>query len=91
MIPGVVDGTISTRSDSEGNVSFHVRIGRSGRHSPDCDRIEFVLSGEHLRRLADALADGSPTEPVPCSVGVRLSSPSSAAGPSPAAAGPAAR
>ncbi|MFJ8042660.1 hypothetical protein ACIRBX_19435 [Kitasatospora sp. NPDC096147] len=77
LIPGVVDGSVSVSADAEGNVSVHVLVGGYGRQSDRCDRIEFVLSGEHARSLGAVLAAGRPEQaaPVPCSVGVQLNAP----------------
>jgi len=93
MIPGVVDGTVSASADAEGNVSLHILVGGYGRNSELCDRIEFVLSEEHARRLAETLAAGpaAATGPVPCSVGIRLNAPLADAEPGLAPAGPTVR
>ncbi|MDH6124630.1 hypothetical protein [Kitasatospora sp. GP82] len=82
MIPGVVDGMMTTSLDAEGNVSFHILISEYGRSAEISDRVEFILTGEHARQLGETLlaraqdpaASTPEASPVPCSVGVRLSS-----------------
>ncbi|MEU2063699.1 hypothetical protein [Streptomyces sp. NPDC013455] len=72
MIPGVVDGTVTTSTDAEGNVSFHIAVG----DTPGGAYVEFILTGEHAGRLGSALlgATGRPDVLVPCSVGIRPAS-----------------
>ncbi|MGV9265256.1 hypothetical protein ACWDRR_11390 [Kitasatospora sp. NPDC003701] len=93
VIPGVVDGTVTATLDAEGNVSLHVLVGRHGRNSERCDRIEFILTEENARQLGAMLtnATAARTGPVPCSVGVRLNSPFSGTEADLASAGPSAR
>ena len=71
MIPGVVDGTVTSCVDADGNISFRIAIGESGLRPEKADHIEVVLTRQDARALLSA-PDRS--APVACSVGVRLNS-----------------
>ncbi|MEW9533708.1 hypothetical protein [Microbispora sp. NPDC049125] len=72
-VPGVVDGSLTTARDPEGNVCLYVMLG-GGVQGDDC-HIEFVLTPEDAVALQRTLSDqtGSATSRTPCRVGLRLS------------------
>ncbi|MER6111633.1 hypothetical protein ACWGPD_23145 [Streptomyces hirsutus] len=71
MIPGVVDGTVTSSVDADGNVSFRIAIRESGLRPEKAGHIEVVLTRQDAGALMSA-PDRS--APVACSVGVRLNS-----------------
>lgn len=71
MIPGVVDGTVTSSVDADGTVSFRIAIRETGLRPEKADHIEVVLTRQDTRALMSA-PDRS--APVACSVGVRLNS-----------------
>ncbi|MEU5547490.1 hypothetical protein AB0G85_34855 [Streptomyces sioyaensis] len=80
IVPGVVDGLITTLTDADGCVSLQIRIKMRHAAVEDGEHIEVVLDPEHCAALGNALlATGSaaPTvrphlPAIPCSVGVSL-------------------
>jgi hypothetical protein len=92
MIPGVVDGLVTTSLAPDGSVSFHVIIGASRGQVEECDHIEFILSPEHAKMFGETLL-GKRRQPassvlyetpsVPCCIGVRLNPASRISGPAP--------
>jgi hypothetical protein len=82
VIPGVVDGFVTTSFELDGSVSFHIVIGKYGAEVVGCHQIELILRSQHAEALSESLGREHPhyaASPryeigsVPCLVGVRLS------------------
>ncbi|MEU2022437.1 hypothetical protein ABZ565_09750 [Streptomyces sp. NPDC016469] len=85
MVPGVVDGFITTTTDADGNLSLQIRIRATATGGDD--HIEVILGPEHIESLGllllagqgRAAAEGATPRGhvpvVPCSVGVRPRNP----------------
>ncbi|MFC7813277.1 MULTISPECIES: hypothetical protein [unclassified Streptomyces] len=71
VIPGVVDGTVTSCVDADGHVSLRITIRDSGLRPEEADHIEVVLTQQDARALLPAPERSAP---VACSVGVRLNS-----------------
>jgi hypothetical protein len=74
----VVDGTVRTYVDADGLVWVNIAIGE---YTEQGNRIEFVLSPAHARQLGAALVadqraalNATDQTPMPCSVGIDLTS-----------------
>lgn len=83
LIPGIVDGFVTTSFHPDGSVSFHVVIGKYSARASRCDQIELIVRPEHAETLGETLlAERQPhssatrygTAAVPCRIGVHLNS-----------------
>jgi len=83
LVPGLVDGMVTTVLDQDGSISVHVVIGSSGAYQEERAHIELVLTREHAGTLGETLLGlrrprASPadreTRPVPCCVGLCINS-----------------
>ena len=81
LVPGLVDGLVTTAVDQDGSISVHLVIGTSETSGEDCPHIELVLKREHAGILGELLlgvrrprvspADGVAL-PIPCCIGISL-------------------
>jgi len=83
LVPGLVDGLVTTVLDQDGNISVHLVVGASGTYQEERAHIELVLTREHAGMLGEALLGlrrprASPadreTRPVPCCIGICINS-----------------
>jgi hypothetical protein len=76
-VPGIIEGAMTVTPEPDGRMSFRVLIKAAGERTDCCDRIELIVSPEHVRHalagtriraLAGARAiDELPT--FPCHIG----------------------
>lgn len=76
-VPGIIEGAMTISPEPDGRMSFRVLISADGERADSCDRIELIISPEHVRHaLAGTkirgLAGAQPVEELPtfpCHIG----------------------
>lgn len=85
-VPGIIEGAMTITAEPDGRMSFRVLISPDRERTDHCDRIELIISPEHvrhalagskIRRLADAQATEEPPT-FPCHIGFSRKSVNSA-------------
>lgn len=85
-VPGIIEGAMTIVPQPDGTMSFRVLIGAGGGRADCRDRIELIISPEHIRQAlartaADRPAGAQPSEELPsfpCHIGFSRNSVTSA-------------
>ena len=65
-VPGIIEGAMTITPEPDGRISFRVLLRADGERADRCDRIELIISPEHVRQ---ALAADGDLGAFPCHIG----------------------
>lgn len=77
-VPGIIEGAVTISAEPDGRMSFRVLISADATQTDRCDRIELIISPEHvrqalagttIRRLTGARTTDEPPM-FPCHIGL---------------------
>jgi hypothetical protein len=49
-VPGIIEGAVAIAQEPDGRMSFRVLVSADGERADRCDRIELIISPEHVRQ-----------------------------------------